>query len=165
MPMPEDLRRVSLDDSTMDFGGGESLTVDELGSAILKNAIGTTPGSVADGKVVADLASDVAGKASLGHTPAPDADYQALSTDVQIGFLALSAPRTVYLPDVDTYPLGQVLFIADESGACSPDRPITISTGPGTNDTIAGQTGVLMTDPYQGIGFRRGAANVWIIAR
>lgn len=94
-----------------------------------------------------------------------DADYVALSDDTQIGFAVLSAPRTVTLPDVDLYPIGQVLFIADESGQCSVDRPITIAVGAGTNDTIAGQTAIQITDAYQGLGFRRGAANVWIIAR
>lgn len=107
----------------------------------------------------------MSGKASIGHTPAPDADYQALVTDVQIGFAVLTAARTVTLPDVDLYPMGQVLFIADESGQCSVDRPITVTTGAGTNDTIAGQVAIQITDAYQGLGFRRGAANVWIIAR
>lgn len=104
-------------------------------------------------------------KASRGHTQAPDANYLALVTDTQIGFAVLTAPRTVVLPDVDLYPLGQVLFIADESGQCSPDRPILIVVGAGSNDTIAGQGGIQLTDPYQGIGLRRGAANIWIIAR
>ncbi|SFG88162.1 hypothetical protein SAMN05192565_1151 [Methylobacterium gossipiicola] len=114
---------------------------------------------------VPGLTVALGGKAAIGHTPAPDADYQALVTDVQIGFAVLTAARTVTLPDVDLYPIGQVLFIADESGQCSVDRPITVTTGAGTNDTIAGQVAIQITDAYQGLGFRRGAANVWIIAR
>jgi len=100
-----------------------------------------------------------------GHTAAPDANYSALITDTQIGFANLTAPRTVTLPDVDAYPFGQVLFIADESGQCSVDRPITITIGAGTNDTIAGELTQPLTNAYQGLGLRRGAANVWIIAR
>lgn len=102
---------------------------------------------------------------SLEHKAAPDADYQVLTTDTQIGFAILTAPRTVTLPDVDAFPLGQSLFIADESGQCSVSRAITITVGPGTNDTIAGEPSIQITDRYQGIGLRRGAANVWIIAR
>lgn len=118
-----------------------------------------------DGTLIIDSGIRIDKKASIGHTSAPDADYQVALTDVQIGFPALTSPRTVYLPDVDAYPPGQVLFIADESGLCSPDRPITIAVGANTNDTIAGQPGLLLTEPYQGLGFRRGAANLWIIAR
>jgi hypothetical protein len=99
------------------------------------------------------------------HTPVVDVDYTIKIWDVQVGFMALSASRTAILPDVDSYPIGQVLFIADESGQCSADRPITIAAGAGTGDTIAGQTAILLTDAYQGLGFRRGASNVWIIAR
>jgi hypothetical protein len=116
-------------------------------------------------QLMAGVAGLKAGTAAIGHKAAPDADYQALVTDTQIGFAVLSAPRTVFLPDVDAYPLGQVLFIADESGQCSVDRPITISVTAGTGDTIAGQQAIQITDAYQGIGLRRGAANVWIIAR
>lgn len=121
---------------------------------------GTTPGGIPLAR-----RDEVATKASIGHTAAPDANYQALVTDVQIGFAVLSASRTVTLPDVDLYPMGQVLFIADESGQCSVDRPIIITVGAGTNDTIAGNTSEQLSNAYQGLGFRRGAANVWIIAR
>lgn len=127
--------------------------VADLGSAATKN-VGVTGG-------VASY--DTTQRAS--HTAAPDASYQALISDVQIGFAVLTAPRTVTLPDVDAYPAGQVLFIADESGNCAFDRPITIMVGTGTGDTIAGQPAIQITDAYQGLGFRRGAANVWIIAR
>ncbi|UMY19146.1 hypothetical protein MMB17_07555 [Methylobacterium organophilum] len=104
----------------------------------------------------------IEGCAAIHHTSVPDLDYHCLSTDVQIGLVALTAPRTVFLPD--RYPLGQVLFIADESGACSETLPITIQVGPGTGDSIAGQTSIQITNPYQGLGFRRGAANLWILA-
>jgi hypothetical protein len=126
-------------------------------------------GGVAD---VPGLPAALTTKATIGHTAAPDADYQALVTDTQIGFAVLTAPRTVTLPDVDLYPIGQVLFIADESGQCSEGRRITIIPGTGTGDTIAGlldsngqPDGFQIADAYNGIGLRRGAANVWIIAR
>lgn len=121
---------------------------------------GATPGGIALAR-----RSEIATKASIGHTAAPDANYQALVTDTQIGFATLTASRTVTLPDVDTYPLGQVLFIADESGQCAVGREITIAVGVGTGDTIAGLTAIQIADAFNGIGLRRGAANVWIIAR
>ncbi|MCJ2112975.1 hypothetical protein MKK64_17480 [Methylobacterium sp. E-025] len=115
--------------------------------------------------IMAGVALALEGIPVLGHTPVFDQNYVAQTTDTQIGFANLTVPRTVTLPDVDSYPLGQVLFIADESGQCSVDRPITIAAGVGTGDSIAGQPAIQLTDAYQGLGFRRGAANVWIIAR
>ncbi|SFG64767.1 hypothetical protein [Methylobacterium gossipiicola] len=112
---------------------------------------------------VPGLPTALSGKASLGHTAAPDADYQALVTDVQIGFPVLTAARTVYFPDVDTYPLGQDFVVADESMQCSPDRPIIMAPGPGTNDQIGDGTPIAITAPNQGLRFRRGRANLWIL--
>lgn len=110
------------------------------------------------------LSDALSNAAALGHTAVADTDYQGLATDVQIGFTSLTAARTVYLPDVDTYPLGQVLFVADESGNCSETIKITIAVSAGSGDTIAGQASQTLTSPYQGQGFRRGAANLWIFA-
>ncbi|UMY16673.1 hypothetical protein MMB17_18600 [Methylobacterium organophilum] len=101
---------------------------------------------------------------AIGHTTVQDADYQCLPSDVQVGIATLTAGRTISLPDVDSYPMGQTLFIADESGACSETRPITVQAGAGTGDSIAGQASLQITNPYQGLGFRRGAANLWILA-
>jgi len=96
---------------------------------------------------------------------ASDVDVIVAVTDTYIGFTDLTASRTVILPDVDTYPLGVVLFIADERGKCSVDRSIKVSVGNGTGDNIAGQPFIEMTDAYQGLGLRRGAMNVWIVSR
>ncbi|PXW51302.1 hypothetical protein [Methylobacterium sp. B4] len=122
---------------------------------------GTAPSSV--GKAVAAAAK-------LGHTPVLDANYQILATDVQVGIVALTAPRVISLPDVDTFPLGQDLIIADESGACSETLTIKIRPGTGTGDTIGGAdvdpavgvSVVALSSPYQAVRFRRGAANLWI---
>lgn len=147
----------------VDTGDGvlEGQPAADFGAIVLMQSPFTTAGD----PVAKTAGERFDAKASIGHTAAPDANYLALVTDTQIGFATLTAPRTVVLPDVDLYPLGQVLFIADESGQCSPDRPILIVVGAGSNDTIAGQGGIQLTDPYQGIGLRRGAANIWIIAR
>ena len=119
-------------------------------------------GGVAD---VPGLSGALAAKATLNHVALADVDYVATVNDRQIGFTSLTAPHSVFLPDVDEFPLGEVLFIADECGACSPDRPIYLIPQGQTNDTIAGEPGYTMSNRYQGIGLRRGAANVWILAR
>ncbi len=100
-----------------------------------------------------------------GHTPGIDTDYQIKVSDAHVGFVTLITPRTAPRPDADSYPLGQVLFIADGSGQCSTTRPITIAVGVGSGDSIAGASAIQLSDAYLDIGFRRGAANVWIIAR
>ncbi|CAO4183360.1 hypothetical protein [Methylorubrum aminovorans] len=112
----------------------------------------------------------LAEKASLGHQAVADANYQCLTTDVQVGLTALTASRTVSLPDVDSFPFGQDLVIADESGACSDTVLIKIRPGVGTGDTIGGAdtdpalgVGVVaLSSPYQAVRLRRGAANLWI---
>lgn len=103
-------------------------------------------------------------EAGGGVTAVDDRDYQCLMDDVQVGVTALTGSRTIYLPDVDTYPPGQDLVIADESGACSETLTITIRPGAGTSDIIGGvdNSAVLLQNPYQVQGFRRGAANVWV---
>lgn len=95
------------------------------------------------------------------HTPVSDADYQCLPSDLQVGIVALTAPRTISLPDVDSFPFRD-LVIADESGQCSETLTITIQPGAGTGDTIAGASSLVLSSPYQGLRFRRGAANLWI---
>jgi hypothetical protein len=114
---------------------------------------------------VPGLPDELNAKAERGHTPVPDANYQCLQRDVQVGMTTLTAPRTISLPDVDTFPLGQDLVIADESGACSDTLTITIQPGPGTGDIIGspeGATTFVLSSPYQAVRLRRGAANLWI---
>lgn len=98
-----------------------------------------------------------------GHTPVFDADYLAVQTDTHIGFQSLTAARTCFFPDVDFYPFGQPFIVADESGLCSPDLPILLSPGPGSNDLIGDGTPLAITGPRQGLRFVRGRANLWIL--
>lgn len=122
---------------------------------------------VAKAADVPGLSDALDGKAARGHTSVTDADYQCLQTDVQVGVMTLSAPRAISLPDVDNYPVGQDLMIADESGNCSEALTITIRPGSGTGDIIGGPDGattLVLSNPYQAVRFRRGAAKVWIRA-
>ena len=97
-------------------------------------------------------------------TAVDDGHYQCLPDDVQVGMIALTAPRVIYLPDIDAYPPGQDLVIADESGFCSETLTITIQPSPNFGDIIGGadNSTVVLSNPYQVQGFRRGAANVWV---
>lgn len=131
------------------------------GDAMVGSALVAAP--VPDGRGgIRTVGEALANSAQLGHTAISDANYQATLSDVQIGLVTLTAARTVSLPDVDTYPLGQDLVIADESGACSDTLTITVQAGAGTGDTIAGAASLVLTSPYQAIRLRRGAANLWI---
>lgn len=107
------------------------------------------------------LANALANVVPAAHTSVSDADYQCLASDAQVGMVALTAPRVISLPDVDTFPFRD-LVIADESGSCSEMLTITIQPGAGTGDTIAGAASIVLTSPYQGLRFRRGAASLWI---
>ncbi|MGA4550562.1 hypothetical protein [Methylorubrum aminovorans] len=100
---------------------------------------------------------------ALGDTAVYDRDHVALASEVQIGFRALTAPRLVTLPDVDAFPLGQDLVVADQSGACSEARTITIRAGFATGDTISGASQVVLNSPYQTIRLRRASTGVWSI--
>lgn len=138
------------------------------GFTIKGNAVGATaqPQDIP----LSDLASPgnpigdaLAAAARRGHTSVSDANYQILVTDVQVGVIALTAPRVLSLPDVDSFPLGQDLVIADESGACSDALTITIQPRAGTGDVLGVSGGILqLFDAYQSARFRRGAANLWI---
>lgn len=153
---------------------GEASIVDDAGDALLAEGGFSTPCDLdgaadpnAAGQYVTPAANAraLSGKASLGHTSVFDQNYSGLSSDVQVGFRTLTAPRIYSLPDVDTYALGQDHVVADESGACSDALTITIQPGAGTGDIIGGPEGAttfVLTSPYQAVRFRRGAANLWI---
>lgn len=99
-----------------------------------------------------------------GRTAVYDATYECKITDVQVGVATLTKPLTIYLPNVDDYPVGQDLVIADESGACSGALTISIQPHPTSNDMIGGADNntIVLFQAYQAQGFRRGAANLWV---
>lgn len=148
------------------FGGYLDNVPAELppGDARVGSALVAAP--VPDGNGgVRTVGEALAAAAQRGHTTVSDTNYQCLTTDVQVGIVSLTAARTISLPDVDSFPLGQDLVIADESGACSDTLTITIQPGASTGDIIGGPEGattILLTSPYQAARFRRGAANLWI---
>ena len=101
------------------------------------------------------------GVPSIGRTPVSDVNYGVKASDTYVGIAALTAPRTVTLPPAAQYPPGQPLAIADESGACGPDRPILIAAaGP---DSIAGQPAVTMQSPFQKAVLHANGTNLWTL--
>lgn len=146
------------------FAAGDVMPGQIYSVAWIASGPGGLPAWKTYGTAPASVGKAVAAAAKLGHTLVSDANYQILATDVQVGVIALTAPRVLSLPDVDSFPLGQDLVIADESGACSDTLTITIQPGPSTGDAIGGaeNSTLILFAPYQAVRFRRGAANLWI---
>ncbi|GJE61696.1 hypothetical protein [Methylobacterium trifolii] len=109
---------------------------------------GTTPGGIL--------------LARSGRKPVADANYGAQVADVYVGISALTVGRTVTLPAASAYPPGQTLFVADETGLCSPTLPITVAAA--GSDTIAGQASITMGSPYQKLAFHSNGSNLWTFA-
>lgn len=100
--------------------------------------------------------------ARAGRKAVADANYLATSTDSYVGITSLTAARTVSLPAASSYAPGQTLYVADESGACAANMPITVSAAGA--DTIAGQPSVSMGSPYQKLAFHSNGTNLWTFA-
>lgn len=103
------------------------------------------------------------GAATFGNmrTAVSDAAYSALVTDRLIAYTALTAARIVTLPAASAYPAGQALTIADESGACSATRTITISRA--GFDAINGATSAVIATAYGYLALESNGSNAWTI--
>ncbi|MGW8788586.1 hypothetical protein, partial [Heyndrickxia sporothermodurans] len=91
-----------------------------------------------------------------------DANYLATPSDSYIGVTTLTAARTISLPAASSYAPGQTLYVADESGLCAANLPITVSAAGA--DTIAGQPSVSMGAAYQKLAFHSNGSNLWTFA-
>jgi hypothetical protein len=94
-------------------------------------------------------------------TAVSDAAYSALVTDRLIAYTALTAARVVTLPGAANYPPGQSLTIADESGACSATKTITISRA--GSDAINGATSAVIAAAYGYLCLESNGSNAWTI--
>jgi Major tropism determinant N-terminal domain len=94
-------------------------------------------------------------------TPVSDAAYSALVTDRLVAYTALTAARVVSLPAAASYPPGQALTVADESGACSATDTITLS--PSGSDTINGATSAAISTAYGYVALESNGSNAWTI--
>ena len=98
---------------------------------------------------------------SFGRKAVDDTPYVALPSDSYVGFVGLTAPRTVTLPQANAYPPGQPLWIADETGLCSTGTPIIVAAI--GNDTIVGQANISLASPYQKLALHSNGTNLWTI--
>ncbi|MDE2470439.1 MAG: hypothetical protein KGL35_17265 [Bradyrhizobium sp.] len=90
-----------------------------------------------------------------------DADYSVQPSDNLIGYVALTAARTLTLPAASAYPTGYVLAIADESGACSALNTITIAAA-GT-DKIDGAATAALGAPYAALSLESDGVGKWTL--
>ena len=68
-----------------------------------------------------------------------DSNYTATGKETIIAFTALSAVRTVTLPNV---PVGTIVVVKDEVGSCSATNTITLS------GTVNGQANLVLTQAF-----------------
>ena len=121
-------------------GGGWSLSGTDIYNANSGNVgIGTTN----------PLAKfHLVGGMIMGRTAVSDANYVALSSDYIIAYTSLSVTRTVTLPTAICN-TGRVITIADESGAASVSKMITID--PEGSATIIGQPTFSIAGAYNSV--------------
>jgi hypothetical protein len=169
------------------FDGSEALAIDEVPqltlvseSTTLQIVVAASQGAagpmsisaaqISDGSDVgravlkagdAAAARQALSVASIGRAAVNNADYLVKPTDTYVGVTNLTAPRTLTLPFADSYPPGQTLFIADESGQCSTDTPIIIAAS--GSDTIAGQINDTMQSPFQKVALHTNGTSMWIV--
>jgi len=96
---------------------------------------------------------------STARTAVSDAAYSVLTTDRLVAYTALTAARTVSLPAASAYPTGVILWIVDESGACSASKTITINRA--SSDTIDGATSAALNGAYQAVALESNGSNGW----
>ncbi|GJE38546.1 hypothetical protein [Methylobacterium persicinum] len=101
------------------------------------------------------------GVPSIGRSAVNDTNYPVKATDTYVGVAALTAPRTLTLPPAATYPPGQPLCIADESGACGTSNPIIIAAA--GQDSIGSEPNVTMQSPYQKAVLHSNGSNLWTL--
>ncbi|MGO9743987.1 MAG: hypothetical protein ACLPN5_21210 [Roseiarcus sp.] len=96
-------------------------------------------------------------------TPVSDANYTALATDRLIAYTAITAARTVTLCASSAYPLGAVLTVVDESGACSSSDTITVAAA-GT-DTVDGAANAQIAAAYGTLALESNGAGKWTLVQ
>ena len=169
------------------FDGGEGLSIDEVPqitlvseSASFQIVVAASQGDPGPSEIPAAQISDsgalgqalvraadaAAARQALGVTAinraaVDDEDYLIKAVDSYVGVTAISAPRTLTLPSAVSYPGGQPLYIADESGACSTDNRIIIAAAGG--DTIGGQPSEFIANPYGKVVFHSNGSNLWTV--
>jgi hypothetical protein len=113
-------------------------------------------GATAGGWPAAKLAEVVTNT----RTTVSDAAYTALATDRSIAYAALTAAR-VTLPASSAYPLGTMLTVFDESGACSATKTIALAVA--GSDAIDGASSAVISSAYGFLALQSNGAGKWTI--
>ena len=90
-----------------------------------------------------------------------DAPYTVLASDRMIAFTALTASRSVTLCAASVYPAGTILWIVDESGACSAANTIIVNRA-GT-DTIDGAVNFVLDAAYGALALESDGVGKWSV--
>lgn len=123
-------------------------------------AIGDLQAQIGSGQIAADALRDVLNR--VGRRKIDDQNVSISSSDYYVSFRTLTAGRAVTLPPASSYAAFPPLYIADESGQCSFDAPITVL--PAGSDTIAGATSQQLIGPYQKVVLHSNGTNLWTFA-
>jgi hypothetical protein len=98
---------------------------------------------------------------ALTRTAVNDVSYTALTSDRTISFTAVTAARTVTLPAASAFPTGQLLWIIDESGACSSANVITVAHS--GSDTIDGGASAILNAAYDSLAIVSNGVGQWTV--
>jgi hypothetical protein len=90
-----------------------------------------------------------------------DADYAAAVSAGVIAYTAITAARTVSLPQAGNYAAGSQVLIVDESGSCSATKTITAAAN-GT-DKISGSTTQVLTTAYGSLRLMTDGVSKWTV--
>lgn len=127
-------------------------------------------GVIADGSQQYQPALDVmqAAVAALGSRGAIiglDADFVIPVTASYVVIPPITASHSWSLPNVDDYPFGQDLLIADEGRLLGSGSALTVIPLAGSGDAIAGfSNGIILADAGASVRLRRGLlSDVWVL--
>jgi hypothetical protein len=97
--------------------------------------------------------------------PLFDRDYQALPKDRQVNILTMTAPRTIFLPDVTTYNDSFEFVVADVNGVVADNRVMRVRPLANSTQRIvnADQSIIELYEPYQKIKVRKVANDAWML--
>jgi hypothetical protein len=93
--------------------------------------------------------------------PVAGVSYTISPSDVCVAVTSISASLVLTLPTASAYPVGHVLVVADESGACNVQRTITIAAA-GT-DKVSGAASLQLSVGYGFYGLTSDGVSKWTI--
>lgn len=91
-----------------------------------------------------------------------DAAYTAKVTDRIVAYTSLTTARAVALPAASSFPVGELLWIVDESGSSSSANTITANRA--GSDTINGATSAIIQNAYGFLALESNGTNGWSVA-